>query len=132
MHALEGLSGKKVLVTGHLGFKGTWICLFLEKIGVEVIGIGTDHSANRRHFDVLDLNIKSYEVDITKFEALKKVIKAVEPEVIIHAAAQPLVGKSYSHPIETWNVNVTGTQNVLEAARLLPNLESLVIKRQSL
>lgn len=116
----------KVLVTGHTGFKGSWLCLWLEKLGANVTGISLPPSVTPNHWSALNLNIDSRLQDIRDSLALKKIIQEIRPSIIFHLAAQPLVRSSYLDPVETWSTNVMGTINVLEAARLTESVRAIV------
>lgn len=112
-------AGKRVLVTGHTGFKGSWLTLWLLKLGAQVSGFSDATSTLPSMFDVLKLDkrIDHNTGDIRDFAALDEVIERVKPEFIFHLAAQPIVSKSYSHPSDTVTTNVLGTLNVLECLR---------------
>ncbi|MDB9799549.1 CDP-glucose 4,6-dehydratase [Pelagibacteraceae bacterium] len=120
---------KKVIVTGHTGFKGSWTALWLHSLGAKVIGISKDESSYPSHFKSLKLRkkIKSIKLDIRNLKSLKKVIKKNEPDFLFHLAAQALVKKSYIDPIETWNTNCIGTINILESLRNLKKKTYVVI-----
>ncbi len=108
---------KKVLVTGHTGFKGSWLCYWLKKMGAEVIGYSLEPSTNPNHISLLSLDIISNIADIRDSEMIDKIIKQYQPDIVFHLAAQPLVRYSYENPIETYETNVLGTLKVLEACR---------------
>ncbi|KZX16068.1 CDP-glucose 4,6-dehydratase [Methanobrevibacter cuticularis] len=112
---------KKVFVTGHTGFKGTWLSNWLFNLESEVIGFSDKIPTNPSMFDILGLEnyIKHIKGDITNFNTLNNVILENNPDIIIHLAAQPLVRKSYNEPIETYQTNVMGTINLLESLRNL-------------
>lgn len=111
--------GKRVLVTGHTGFKGSWLSLWLEQLGAEVVGISSVPETQTNHWNLLSLesSVQHYELDIRKMAEVAKVFKATQPQMVFHLAAQPLVRRSYRDPLETWSTNVMGTANVLEACR---------------
>lgn len=109
--------GKKVLITGHTGFKGSWLALWLTKLGAEVIGYSKGIPTDPNHISLLKLPIISIDGDILDKEKLFSVVDKYQPDIIFHMAAQALVRKSYENPLETKEVNVMGTLNVLEAAR---------------
>ncbi|PQJ73791.1 CDP-glucose 4,6-dehydratase [Polaribacter gangjinensis] len=111
---------KKVLVTGHTGFKGSWLVCWLLKLGAEVIGFSKDIPTNPSMFRELDLQSKitHYLKDVRDLSALIEVIKAERPDFVFHLAAQPIVSLSYLNPLETISSNVMGTANILEALRI--------------
>lgn len=108
---------KNVLVTGHTGFKGSWLCLWLKKMGANVIGYSLNPPTNPNHFDLLKLDIVSIIGDIRDLKKLDKTFKDHKPDIVFHLAAQPLVRASYENPIETYETNVIGTLKVFEACR---------------
>jgi CDP-glucose 4,6-dehydratase len=112
--------GKKVLITGHTGFKGGWLSLWLNHLQANVIGYSLAPPTEINLFTVAEIakNIVDLRGDIRDFNALNQVIKTHQPEIIFHMAAQPLVRYSYSNPVETYATNVMGTVNLLEAVRL--------------
>ena len=116
---------KKVLVTGHTGFKGSWLALWLQHLGAEVSGIGLTPTETN-HWDLLNLPCESNLIDIRDIERLKKKVKEINPDIVFHLAAQPLVRYSYGNPLETWSTNVMGTVNVLDCCRDLENLSAIV------
>lgn len=111
--------GKKVLVTGHTGFKGSWTILWLNYLGAEVIGYSLPPPTKPSLFEVLGLetDITNIIGDIRDFEKLENVFKTYKPEIVIHMAAQPLVRYGYLNPRETYETNVIGTLNIFEASR---------------
>lgn len=121
-------NGKKVLVTGHTGFKGTWMCKVLINAGAQVTGYALEAPTNPSLFDMCKLSDKMQSVigDIRDLEYLKQVFEEVQPEIVIHMAAQPLVRESYQNPVYTYDVNVMGTVNVLECVRLNSSVKSFV------
>ncbi|MDC1100483.1 CDP-glucose 4,6-dehydratase [Gammaproteobacteria bacterium] len=114
---------KKVLVTGHTGFKGSWLVSWLKLLNANVSGIALDPYTDPSHFSSAKISedIEDLRIDIRDGEALKKAIKSIKPDFIFHLAAQALVRKSYTNPIETWQTNVFGTINLLDALRDLDN-----------
>jgi CDP-glucose 4,6-dehydratase len=110
---------KKVLVTGHTGFKGSWISTWLLKLGANVVGISKDIPTTPSMFEELELEkkIKHYKEDIRDLSRLIKIISEEKPDFLFHLAAQPIVSTSYSDPIETISSNVMGTANILEALK---------------
>ncbi|MCA1556974.1 MAG: CDP-glucose 4,6-dehydratase [Acidobacteria bacterium] len=110
---------KKVLVTGHTGFKGSWLSLWLAELGAEVTGYSLPAPTNPSHFELARVaeRVESINGDVRDLEHLCRTIKETRPEVVIHMAAQSLVRRSYLDPVETYETNVMGTVNVLEAVR---------------
>lgn len=106
-----------VLVTGHAGFKGSWLCLWLQEMGAKVIGYSLDVPTHPNHFGLLSLDIISIIGDIRDTQKLEEVFVAYKPDIIFHLAAQPLVRLSYENPVETYETNVMGTLKVFEACR---------------
>jgi CDP-glucose 4,6-dehydratase len=112
--------GRRVLLTGHTGFKGGWLAVLLAELGAETVGFALPPDTSPSLFD--DARVagvcRSVEGDVRDLAALRAVVREARPEVVLHLAAQPLVRASYERPIETWETNVLGTANVLEALRL--------------
>ena len=117
---------RKVLITGHTGFKGSWLAYWLIKIGATVCGYALNPPTNPNHFDLLKLDIQSNIGDIRDLETLKGVLGHFKPEIVFHLAAQPLVRLSYREPRETFETNVMGTINVLEACRQTESVRAIV------
>ena len=116
----EEYRGKRVLVTGHTGFKGSWLCEWLLMLGADVHGLALPPPTKPSLFHQLKLarRIKSHTIaDVRDIAAVKKVMRRVKPDFVFHLAAQPLVRLSYEKPVETFDTNVMGTVHVLEAAR---------------
>lgn len=111
--------GKKVLVTGHTGFKGSWLTLWLLELGAEVIGYSLDPITNKDNFVLTKLSRKIIDIrgDIKDYHKLKSIFKKYEPDIVFHLAAQPLVRLSYEFPRETFEDNIMGTINVLECVK---------------
>lgn len=109
--------GRRVLITGHTGFKGSWLCLWLHDLGAKVAGLALDPVTEPNHWDLLKLPISDHRVDILDQESVRGVFVEERPEIVFHLAAQPLVRRSYRDPVSTWATNVMGTVNVMEAAR---------------
>jgi CDP-glucose 4,6-dehydratase len=118
--------GKKVLVTGHTGFKGSWLALWLTKLGAEVVGYSKDIPTNPSHFELLNLKINSIEGDILDKDKIYKTIEEERPDIIFHLAAQALVRKSYKIPVETFETNIIGSINIFEACRKLGFVKAIV------
>lgn len=116
---LEFYKGKKVLVTGHTGFKGSWLCKILVKANAEVIGYSLVPPTKPNLFEIsgIEKEINSVIGDIRDLERLMDVFKKYQPEIVFHLAAQPIVRDSYKEPVYTYETNVMGTVNVLECVR---------------
>ena len=112
---------KKVLVTGHTGFKGSWLTYWLVSLGAKVVGLSINIPSNPSHFKAIKLQnkINHKRMDIRNLRLLKKTFKKYQPDYVFHLAAQSLVKRSYSDPIYTWETNTVGTLNVLESLREL-------------
>ena len=112
--------GKKVFITGHTGFKGSWLCKILTKLGAEVCGYSLEPPTNPNLFEIagIEQEIEYHIGDIRNFESLKKVFDSFQPEIVLHLAAQPIVRDSYKEPAYTYETNVMGTVNILECIRL--------------
>jgi len=108
---------KTVLVTGHTGFKGSWLCFWLQEMGANVIGYSLEAPTTPNHIDLLDLDIISIIGDIRNQEKLDEIFSKYNPDIVFHLAAQPLVRLSYENPVETYETNVMGTLKVLESCR---------------
>lgn len=112
--------GKRILVTGHTGFKGSWLSIWLHELGAEVIGIGLAPYSNKDNFVLSGIgeNIKAdIRADIRDGRRIKEIFADYQPEIVFHLAAQPLVRLSYDIPVETYEINVMGTINIMEAIR---------------
>jgi len=120
--------GKRVLITGHTGFKGSWLSLWLKHLGAEVVGISFAPETQPNHWDLLNFKtlIQHHELDIRNSSDLAKVFDSAQPEVVFHLAAQSLVRRSYRDPLATWSTNVIGTANILEACRQNGNVRAIV------
>lgn len=118
--------GKKVLLTGHTGFKGSWLAFWLQRLGAEVCGVALPAPTKPSHWNLLNLGIRSELADIRDFQTLGKVFREFQPEVVFHLAAQPLVRASYRDPVETWSTNVMGTLNVFEACRKTESVRAII------
>lgn len=118
--------GKRVLITGHTGFKGSWLALWLKELGADITGIALPPESRPNHWDLLRLTTHDHLVDIRDPEAVKRVFLTTKPEIVFHLAAQPLVRRSYREPLATWSTNVMGTTHVLEACRLTSSVRAIV------
>ena len=119
---------KKILITGHTGFKGSWLCKILANAGAQVTGYALEPPTSPALFDLcgIERQINSVVGDVRDLEHLKSVFSDVKPEIVIHMAAQPIVRESYKNPVYTYEVNVMGTVNVLECIRLTDSVASFV------
>lgn len=119
---------KKVLITGHTGFKGSWLCLLLHKLDADISGFALEAPTNPSLFSICNINtfVDSTIADIRDYNAIYKTIERVKPEIIIHMAAQPLVRESYKNPVETYQTNVMGTVNLLDSIRLIGGVRAVV------
>ena len=112
--------GKRVLVTGHTGFKGSWLSIWLHELGAEVVGVALDPYSDKDNYVLsgIEKKIKAdIRADIRDGENLKQIFAKYQPEIVFHLAAQPLVRLSYDIPVETYEANVMGTIHVMEAIR---------------
>lgn len=128
MSRLDFYKNKKVLVTGHTGFKGTWMCQLLIMLGAEVTGYALEAPTEPSLFELCGLATKMNSVigDIRDLEHMKKVFEESKPEIVIHMAAQPIVRESYKDPVYTYETNVMGTVNILECVRMSDTVKSFV------
>ncbi len=117
---------RRVLVTGHTGFKGSWLSLWLRQLGAEVCGIALPMPAPS-HWEALTLGMRSEMTDICDTEALRRIFGDFKPEIVFHLAAQPLVLASYRDPVETFRINLMGTVSVLETCRRMPSVRAAVV-----
>lgn len=117
----NAFDGKTILITGHTGFKGSWLVAWLKQMGAKVVGIALNPPTDPSHFVAAHLadNMADVRIDIRDKAALEDTIVSAQPDFLFHLAAQALVGRSYDDPIETWQTNVLGTLHVLEALRKL-------------
>ena len=120
-------SKKRILVTGHTGFKGSWLCKWLNHLDAEVFGYSLKPSTEPNHFDLSNPKVNSYINNIQDLNSVRNFITKIEPEIIFHLAAQPLVLESYEEPVETFTTNVIGTANILEAARYTDTVKAVII-----
>lgn len=129
MNHIENLAGKRVLLTGHTGFKGSWLSLMLLQAGAEPAGYALPPTSGRDNFTLCGLpdQMQSYFGDILDTAKLARVFKELRPELVLHLAAQPLVLAGYEEPAHTFMVNVQGTVNVLEAFRRSETAKALIV-----
>tara|TARA_B110000967_G_C18895245_1_gene570162 strand:- start:3522 stop:4604 length:1083 start_codon:yes stop_codon:yes gene_type:complete len=120
--------GKKVFITGHTGFKGSWLAYLLKELGADVRGYSLKMHTKPNHFDLLRLKDKIDHVvgDVTDFQSLEKALIDYQPDFVFHLAAQAIVKDSYDNPIKTFNTNIMGSVNLLEAVRKCDSVKSLV------
>ena len=122
--------GKKVFLTGHTGFKGCWLSLWLASMGAKVVGYALAPYTTPNLYDVLaidSLTEKSHIADIRDLVSLQNAMSEAKPDVVIHMAAQPLVRYSYANPVETYATNVMGTVHVLESTRAIDSVRATVV-----
>lgn len=121
-------SGRRVLVTGHTGFKGCWLSLWLKELGADVTGISLPPDTEPNMFNAVSLHevVTHHEQDIKDADAVKRLVAKIQPEIVFHLAAQPLVRRSFSEPLETFETNVLGTAYVLDALKDQPAIQAIV------
>jgi CDP-glucose 4,6-dehydratase len=120
-------AGRRVLVTGHTGFKGSWLCLWLTAMGAEVTGLALAPDTEPSHWQLLGLDdVQDLRVDLRNAAAVQQALKTAAPEIVFHLAAQPLVRRSYREPVPTFDTNVLGLVHLLEAVRVTPSVRALV------
>lgn len=122
--------GKRVLITGHTGFKGSWLSLWLHELGAEVIGVALNPATEKDNFVLSGIGsriVADIRADIRDADAMKNIMAEYHPEIVFHLAAQPLVRLSYEIPAETYEVNVMGTINIMEAIRCTPSVRVAVM-----
>ncbi|MFH1306940.1 MAG: CDP-glucose 4,6-dehydratase [Candidatus Micrarchaeota archaeon] len=126
----EFFNGKKVLVTGHTGFKGSWLCMMLDIFGAKIFGYALEPNTEPDLYSALKLRKKLSKekiADIGNYGEVRKFFEETKPEIVIHLAAQPLVRDSYDDPLYTYETNVIGTANVLQAVKEVGGVEAAVI-----
>ena len=124
----EFWNGKTVLLTGHTGFKGSWLSLWLQKLNVNVIGFSKSIPTNPSLFELADIEsvVTSIIGNVCNYDKLEETVKEYKPEIVIHMAAQAILRESYSNPIETYATNVMGTVNLLESIRKVGNVKVIL------
>lgn len=122
------LAGKRIFVTGHTGFTGSWSSIWLSSIGADVLGysLPPENAPNLYTETNVEQLVVERIADIRDFNSLKESMASFEPDLVLHLAAQPLVRKSYRKPRETFEINAQGTANVLDAARLIPSIKGIL------
>ena len=125
---LNFYKNKKVLITGHTGFKGSWLCRMLLDLGADVTGYSLEPPTDPSLFRLADLGSQMHSVigDIRDLESLMKVFRTTKPEIVLHLAAQPIVRESYKNPVYTYETNVMGTVNILECIRQTDSVRSFL------
>jgi len=120
--------GKKVFITGHTGFKGSWLCLWLHKLGAKVTGYALNPPTKPSLFELCNISelVNSVIGDIRKRDELTEAMLTASPEIVIHMAAQPLVRDSYKNPVETYEINVIGTVNLFETVRNCKTVKAVI------
>ena len=113
--------GKKVLITGNTGFKGSWLSIWLDSLGAEIYGVSLDTPTSPSIFESMNLKekVNYFKLDIRNNDNINKLMNEVQPDFLFHLAAQSLVSKSYEDPLETISTNVIGTANILNSLRFL-------------
>lgn len=125
---LSTYQGKKVFITGHTGFKGSWLTYLLIQLGAEVRGFSLEMDASPNHFELLNLENKIDHIvgDISDLSSLERAVKDYQPEFVFHLAAQAIVKDSYDDPVKTFNTNIMGSVNLLESVKRCNSVKSLV------
>lgn len=125
---LNFFKSKKILVTGHTGFKGSWLCRILINAGADVTGYSLEPPTTPNLFEISGIKeeMKSIIGDIRDLEKLKGIFREEKPEIVFHLAAQPIVRDSYKNPVYTYETNVMGTVNICECVRLTPSVKSFL------
>ena len=128
MISLDFWKNKRILITGHTGFKGSWLSIWLKTMGAEITGYALEPYTDRDNFVVTDLQNSIDHVigDVRDFENLSGIFREYNPEFVFHLAAQPLVRESYLNPKETYDINIGGTVNVLECCRMTDSVKVIV------
>ncbi len=119
--------GRRVLVTGHTGFKGSWLSLWLQALGAQVHGLSLPSVTQPSHWGLLDLSMADERGDIRDTRVVADAVRQAQPEVVFHLAAQSLVRPSYADPLGTWATNVMGTAHLLQACREVPSVRAVVV-----
>jgi CDP-glucose 4,6-dehydratase len=125
----DAFRGRRVLLTGHTGFKGAWLAVWLHTLGAEVVGYALAPSTTPNMFDMVRVGdlVDDQRGDIRDAEAMRRLAKQFDPEIVFHLAAQAIVRESYRDPVDTYATNVVGTASVLDACRCAPSLRAIVV-----
>ncbi|ENN95792.1 CDP-glucose 4,6-dehydratase [Methanocaldococcus villosus KIN24-T80] len=125
----EFFKGKKILITGHTGFKGSWLTQILLNFGADVVGYSLKPNTSPNLFKILKLDkkIKNYYADIRDFDKIKSIMEKEKPEIVFHLAAQPLVRDSYDDPLYTYETNIIGTANILQAVKDVGGVKAAIM-----
>ncbi|NLJ97230.1 MAG: CDP-glucose 4,6-dehydratase [Clostridiales bacterium] len=128
MFNLDFFTGKRILVTGHTGFKGSWLCKILIIAGADLYGCSLNPPTKPSLFEISDIGNKmhSYIIDVRNYNSLFEIFQKTQPEIVIHMAAQPLVREGYANPVYTYETNVIGTVNILECIRNSTSVKSFL------
>lgn len=120
--------GKRVLITGHTGFKGAWLTMWLRVLGADLVGYSLLPPTVPSHYELakIEEGITVVEADVRDFETLRKVVQTYHPEIVFHMAAQALVRRSYNDPVETYAINIMGTAHLLEAVRQVKGVRAVI------
>jgi CDP-glucose 4,6-dehydratase len=128
MNYFGGVYGNsRVMITGHTGFKGSWLSLWLHELGAKVSGFSLDPETSPNHWDLLRLPTSDFRGDVRDIDSVREAFDEARPEIVFHLAAQPLVRRSFRDPLNTWSTNVMGTANVLEACRTQESVRAIVV-----
>jgi CDP-glucose 4,6-dehydratase len=120
-------SNRTVFITGHMGFKGAWLCALLSRLGAKTVGFGFDRRAVLLYREMSIAGHSANEGDVTDYASLKAALEDAKPDIVVHLAAQPIVLTSYNQPLQTFKDNIMGTACLLEAIRYVPGIEASVI-----
>lgn len=125
---MDFYKGKKVFITGHTGFKGSWLCIILKYLQAEIIGYSLNPPTNPNLFNIAKVyeNITSIDGDVRDLKKLKKSFELYNPDIVLHLAAQPIVSEGYKNPVNTYETNINGTLNILECCRIFNNVKSVI------
>lgn len=129
MDLSEFYRDRRVFLTGHTGFKGSWLCAYLNRLGAKICGFSETVPTSPAHFPLIenDCKLHDHRGDVRDISALKRSLQDFAPEIVFHLAAQPLVRRSYEQPADTFSTNVMGTVHLLEAARAVPSIRAIVV-----